>query len=189
MVFVKSFSQPPVDREQILRYALSRQPDDATNALLEQCLADALPQLSYRVCWREYPLSVSGQRCDFGDFQLTSRTLVKHLNGCGRAVVFAATVGVGMDRLIGKYAHISPARGLLMQAVGAERIEALCDGFCMELGNARPRFSPGYGDLKLSAQQVIFEQLDCARHIGLTLNDSLVMSPSKSVTAIVGLTD
>jgi cobalamin-dependent methionine synthase I len=79
--------------------------------------------------------------------------------------------------------------GLVMQAVGTERIEALCDSFCAEFENARPRFSPGYGDLKRAAQQVIFEQLDCARQIGLTLNDSLVMSPSKAVTAIVGLVD
>jgi hypothetical protein len=77
----------------------------------------------------------------------------------------------------------------MMQAIGTERIETLCDVFCDGLGQTRLRFRPGYGDLKLAAQQVIFEQLDCARQIGLTLNDSLVMSPSKAVTAIVGLVD
>ena len=50
-----------------------------------------------------------------------------------------------------------------------------------------PRFSPGYGDLPLSLQRDIFRVLDCPRKIGLTLNESLLMSPSKSVTAIVGL--
>jgi 5-methyltetrahydrofolate--homocysteine methyltransferase len=29
--------------------------------------------------------------------------------------------------------------------------------------------------------------LDCNRKIGLTLNDSLLMSPSKSVTALIGV--
>ena len=51
----------------------------------------------------------------------------------------------------------------------------------------KPRFSAGYGDFPLSAQKEIFGMLDCARQIGLTLNDSLLMSPTKSVTSIVGL--
>ena len=36
-------------------------------------------------------------------------------------------------------------------------------------------------------QKDIFKVLDCERKIGLTLNESLLMSPSKSVTAIVGI--
>ena len=51
----------------------------------------------------------------------------------------------------------------------------------------RPRFSAGYGDLPLGVQREIFAALDCPKHIGLTLNDSLLMSPTKSVTAIVGI--
>ena len=51
----------------------------------------------------------------------------------------------------------------------------------------KPRFSPGYGDLPLSMQTDIFRVLDCPRKVGLTLNNSLLMSPSKSVTAIMGI--
>lgn len=189
VVHRKEFEQPVVDRQEILRYAFCRQTDDATEELLNRCLEAALPGISYRVCWLETPVTIRGSVCDFGDFQLTSRRLAKHLTGCSRAVIFAATLGVEMDRLISKFGHLSPAMGLLMQAIGTERIEALCDVFCAEINNAAARFSPGYGDLKLAAQRVLFEQLDCPRQIGLSLNDSLVMSPSKSVTAIVGLMD
>ena len=83
----------------------------------------------------------------------------------------------------------------MLQAVGAERIEALCDLFNGEITEkkraeglyTRPRFSPGYGDLPLELQKDIFDVLDCPRQIGLTLNQSLLMSPSKSVTAIIGV--
>lgn len=51
----------------------------------------------------------------------------------------------------------------------------------------RPRFSPGYGDLPINMQKDIFAALDCPRKIGLSLNESLLMSPSKSVTAIIGV--
>ena len=80
---------------------------------------------------------------------------------------------------------------MFFQAIGAERIESLCDAFCAEREaeglRLRPRFSPGYGDLPLELQRDLFRGLDCSRKIGLTLNESLLMSPSKSVTAIAGI--
>ena len=82
----------------------------------------------------------------------------------------------------------------MMQAIGAERIESLCDVFCEELsqelqeeGYLTSRFSPGFGDLPLTIQHDVFRVLDCSRKIGLTLNESLLMSPSKSVTAFAGI--
>ena len=72
-------------------------------------------------------------------------------------------------------------------------IEAVCDKLCCEIAEQysqyklRPRFSPGYGDLSLYVQRDIVRILDTYRKIGLTLSDSLLMIPQKSVTAIVGL--
>ena len=51
----------------------------------------------------------------------------------------------------------------------------------------RPRFSPGYGDLPLVVQKEFMTLLDCAHLIGINLNESLLMSPSKSVTAVIGM--
>ena len=118
--------------------------------------------------------------------------LSKNLKDCSSVIVFAATIGVEIDRLIAKYGRISPSKALVIQAIGAERIEALCDEFCSDIANEKkmrltPRFSPGYGDLPLNIQKNIFDVLDCSKRIGLTLNDSLIMSPSKSVTAFVGV--
>ena len=127
-------------------------------------------------------------------FQHSSEDLEKHLKDCDTYYLFAATLGVGIDRLIAVHGRISPVKGLLLQALGAERIEALCDTFCEEIEALESeggktltmRFSPGYGDLPLEIQTDIFRILDCNRRIGLSLNKSLLMSPSKSVTAIFG---
>ena len=78
---------------------------------------------------------------------------------------------------------------------GLERIEALCDEFCRDMERelallgfcTTKRFSPGYSDLPLEIQRDIFRVLGCEKRIGLMLNESLLMSPSKSVTAIVGI--
>ena len=53
--------------------------------------------------------------------------------------------------------------------------------------DTRPRFSPGYGDVPLDAQRDIFSALDISKNLSVYLNDSLLMSPSKSVTAFVGI--
>ena len=80
----------------------------------------------------------------------------------------------------------------MLQAIGAERLESFCDIFCRDISceyneKLRPRVSPGYGDIPLSMQKEIFSALDCSRKIGLSLNASLLMTPTKSVTAIVGI--
>ncbi len=122
-----------------------------------------------------------------------SRGLARAFSCCREALVFAATVGLAMDRLIARFERVSPARALLLHGIGAERIEALCDAFCAserarlaaEEGlSLRPRFSPGYGDLPLEFQRDIFRFLSPEKHIGLTLTRALTMSPTKSVTAI-----
>ena len=132
--------------------------------------------------------------CCFDCFSVRSEQLVENLRGCSRVLLLAATAGVGIDRLIGKYGRIAPSKALMFQAIGTELVEAVCDAFGKEYEAEhncvlRPRFSPGYGDLALETQKDIFAVLEPARKIGLTLNDSLLMSPSKSVTAFAGITD
>ncbi len=193
-VLKKFYTEPPVCKSEILRYAGCKSPDAEIQKLLDTCIDEALGRLEYKVCYIKTPVSVTNNICDFSFFCATSNKLAKNLNGCNEAVIFGATIGVEIDRLIAKYGHISPVKALIFQALGAERIEALCDVFCADLQTAenvglKPRFSPGYGDLPLSTQTNIFNLLNCSKNIGLTLNNSLIMSPSKSVTAIVGLTE
>ena len=189
-VLMKAYREPPVSERDILRYAGARDADAEVRDLLFSCLGEARDKLVYRVCYREVTVKTEGEVCDLGVLRVASRDLALHLDGCERAILFAATVGLELDRLIAKYSRLSPARALMLQAVGTERIEALCDAFCTELARKHrttARFSPGYGDLPLSCQTDLFAVLDCERKLGLTLTDSLLMLPTKSVTAIIGI--
>lgn len=188
------YPPPPVDEAEALRYAGGRGGDGALPALMQECIRTAAPLLSYRVCYRELPLSTEGTTCRFGGVTVSSASLARHLGGCTRLVLFAATIGLEIDRLIARQGRLSPSRALMLQGFGAERIEALCDLFCSETATrlqaegfvCRPRFSPGYGDLPLALQGDLFALLDCERAIGLTLTASGLMSPTKSVTALIG---
>ena len=191
-VFSKTYKAPPIAEKEILRYASCKEADEALWALMRGCIREAEEGLTYKVCWKILPVKVEGAVCDFDVFQVHSKQLAGALSGCCEVLLFAATVGVEQDRLIAKYGRLSPAKALLHQAIGAERIEALCDLFCKEMEAERgeplrPRFSPGYGDLPLAVQKDLFRVLDCTKRIGLSLNDSLLMSPSKSVTAFAGI--
>jgi len=51
----------------------------------------------------------------------------------------------------------------------------------------RPRFSPGFGDFGLEHQKAILDLVNAERLLGITVNKSYMMSPMKSVTAIMGI--
>lgn len=187
MVYQKEIALPPPDEKEILRYAGVKQPAPEVEALMRECIGLTEGKLHGLVCWARYGIQTVEGGLDLGFARTDSHSLMRSLHGCQSIVLFAATIGLEMDRLIARQAQMSPARAHMLEAIGTERIESLCDAFCAEMENARPRFSPGYGDLPLHMQRAVFAALDCPRHIGASLNESLLMTPRKSVTAIVGM--
>jgi len=181
-VQIKKYDELPICEKEILRYAGCKGETSEITELLSSCLDEVSNRLKYSVCYSKLDVCVTDDVCDFGALSVKSSDLAKSLKEQKNVILFAATLSVEIDRLIKKYTRISPSRALMLQAIGTERIEALCDTFCKEMGCAR-RFSPGYGDLSLNVQKNIFDVLSCTKHIGLSLNDSLLISPSKSVTA------
>ncbi len=190
--YLKSFTEPPVNKNEIFRYTGEKKENPELNTVVDDCLKEILSLLSYRVTAKEFPVSITDDIISFPFFSVKSKDLSKNLNGCKSAVIFGATTGIETDRLISKYSVTSPLRAFIMQAVGTERIEALCDSFQDEIRRTygyslKPRFSPGYGDLPLEFQKEIFTALNLSKNIGLTLKNNLIMAPSKSVTAIIGV--
>ena len=194
-LYCRTYKAPPINEREILRYAGASAPTPELRHLLDEVLSELQEGLTYRVSYRELPIRLEGDILHLGFTDTASNDLKRNLAGCESIVLFAATVGLAPDRLVARYGTRSPTKALLVQAIGAERIEALCDLFCREIAEekateglvTRPRFSPGYGDLPLTLQERIVTVLDCPRKIGLTLNESLLLSPTKSVTAIVGV--
>ena len=162
---------------------------------MEKALSLINGALSFRVGFVVVPLTWDEEGFPVFPFEQRSEKLKKNLEGCDRAVLFAATIGSGIDRLIRRYEKADPKLGLLLQGLGAERVESLCDAFneevkelCEETGReTRMRYSPGYGDLPIEVQKVFLPLLDAERRLGITLSESCLMAPSKSVTAIIGI--
>ena len=197
VIHLSSPTLPPPSYKEIARYMKADPSTDSVKDLIDKCISECDGKISGKVIYREFQISCNKDVIDLGFASTASHDLGRLLsnNQCSSIVLFAATLGVGIDQLLLKYSRISPATALCFQAIGAERVEALCNAFSLEIQekyeslglSLTPRFSAGYGDLPLSLQRDIFSALECERHLGLTLNDSLLMSPTKSVTAIIGI--
>ena len=152
-----------------------------------------------RIISKEYPVTIDGNKVTIHDgtedIVLESASLSRNLEGCCGAILLAATIGPACDMLVRRAGVTSAVDASIYQACGAAAIESFLDdmndrykadyearGFFL-----RPRFSPGYGDLKLDHQKDWFRLLDITKQIGIELTDSLLMVPTKSVTAIIGI--
>ncbi len=175
----------------IMRYCNAKPGNRQLEALFESCADQIGTKFSNRICWCEFDVSICDDKLDLGFTKTESLLLKNYLSDCKKIILFAATIGIEIDRLIMKYSSYLSSRAVMFQAIGTERIETLCDDFEAKLKYGgriiKPRVSPGYGDIPLELQKDIFLTLGCSKNIGLTLNDSLLMSPTKSVTAIIGI--
>ena len=185
------------DRE-LLRYLGCKNgtvPDENTKVLIDQCKQELEQAASPRVTWREYSLSIQDHVIDMTCFQTRSKSLERNLKDCEQILLFAATLGSQVDVLLHRYNMIQMSKAVVMQAASVAMLETFCDEENQKLKEAyqekgwylRPRFSPGYGDFPLECQRQIAPALELSKRIGVTLTDSLLMAPSKSVTAVIGL--
>ena len=203
-----------INRREIYRYLgikPNMEPDAATEKLAEECIRELMEKCRPRAYARWFPLRVcsapgaeeaadpgetaDSPLLDFSCFQVRSRSLLRNLQGCSEVILFAATIGEGADLLARKYGRINVAKAVVMQAAAAAMIEAFCDeeneklrAEAAEKGlYLRPRFSPGYGDFSLNHQRDFARVLEMQKTVGITLTESLLMLPSKSVTAVIGV--
>lgn len=184
-VFVHTCKPIRLERKQIYRYlGLKQSPDEALKTHIERIAEHAEAEASCRISYCSVPFELSGDRISFGAFPtVESRKLADNLRGTSRALLFCATCGSYFDRKIAA-ARLQPSQAVIWDAVGTAAIEQFCDGFCAEQKTVRSRFSPGYGDLPLAFQKELLQWLRATQTIGVGLTDSLLMTPTKSVSAI-----
>lgn len=142
--------------------------------------------------WRRFPLDDDGSPIGT-DFRPAGADVRRLLAGCTAVIFFAATAGLEAERLIRRAQAENMADAVILDACGSAAVENICDNFCADLASAEAprhlteRFSPGYGDLPLTQQADFCRLLNVQRRIGVTLTDSGLMIPQKSVTALLGV--
>ena len=204
METVESYAIRSVDRSEVLRYlgyagqTLSDELDARIDAGMARCLEVGRPRGCVRVfevAGHEVVGGVPVLRLVGCALELRGRSIAAHLDGAVAVGVLAVTVGLGVDAELRWLSLTDPVAQVVVDAAGSALVEraadaaearvvaeaASCGLFCGS------RFSPGYGDLPLETQPTLLATLDAQRRLGITLSSDLLMTPTKSVTAVVGL--
>lgn len=125
--------------------------------------------------------------------KLPGKTAKTMLGNCSQVVLLACTLGLSFDTFLSREQKRSMAEAVILDGCGSALVEQGCDAAEQEISSRFPglyltdRFSPGYGDLPLSLQKDLCAALDAQRRLGIYVNESMLMTPQKSVTALIGL--
>ena len=181
----------PQLRREALRYlGIKGDPPPDVARQVERAMSRLLPLCTPRSVWRIFPK-------DRLPLDLPGQDIHQLLRDCDRVVLFALTLGPEAELLIRREGLRSPTEALILDACASAACEQACDELqkkledqlCVEGLYPTDRFSPGYGDLPLTVQALLLELLDAQKRCGITLSDTCIMTPRKSVTAIFGLAD
>lgn len=188
-----------IKKEEVLRYLGYRGSEipPHTERLIDGCIIETLGMVRPSYLYQKYSIHTSGDgiHLDGTEIVLTGKDIQAHLNGCQEVYLLCATIGMFVDKNIRLRMVMEPAAGVILDSCGSVAVEQVVDAVekeiekeVMEQGKQITwRFSPGYGDLPLTIQRDIADILDIHRKLGVSVNEDMLMTPSKSVTAIIGV--
>lgn len=178
-----------IDRAHTLRYLGDKNVvmNSKMEELLNECEKELLTVIKPQFLYKTIELKDSGM--------LIGESIKKHLENCEYAVLMCAALGGETDKLIRTAQVTDMAKAVVLDAMASAAAEQVCGKADEAIAKEHKgkfltwRFSPGYGDYPLRMQSEFLRILDAARKIGLCINDSFILTPTKSVTAIIGISD
>lgn len=166
-------------------------PRSYTDETITRCENNLRRVLSPKYAYTKVAVEIKSDNiCDLGFGDIESYDLVKALDGCKEAFILGVTIGIGADRLISRLSLTSPAESFITDALASAAAESLCnyaDNLLRGMGKKPFRYAPGYGDMPLSYQPAVLAALNADYTLGITLNSACLMTPMKSITAIMGI--
>lgn len=178
-----------LNRQECIRYLgnANVEMNSKMEELLDICEQEILKNAEPKFLYKEVPVNNAEL--------LEGNDIKNHLQGCQNAVIMCATLGNGIDNLIRKTQLLDMAKAVVLDSFASVAIEQACcsvDEIIAEKYKGKYltfRFSPGYGDYPITLQKQFLNILDAPRKIGLCTNDNFLLTPTKSVTAVVGVSD
>lgn len=196
-----------VDRQEMLRYLgyrgqeLTPELQGRIDGVVERCERGLTPAGAFAVypvgAVREAGVQGKPPRIELAgaNVVLEGASIREHLDGAREVALMAVTLGAKSEQELRRLSATDPLSAVVYDAACSSLAEAAADAWedrVVEEAVRRGlvtnwRFSPGYGDLPLSAQPAIVRALRADVRLGLTVLDSNLLLPSKSITAVVGL--
>ena len=185
-----------IDPVETKRYAGLRNAKNFDEKNIINACEDAQLLIEIQSIWKIYNYDYKNQIIlSQPNVIINGKSIGKHLLNCDKVACIAATVGEKIENeisyrfKIGKYLDsilLDAAATTAVEQVANSMEEAIKQKVSHEGYNMRWRFSPGYGDWSLE-QQLDLYNLSGAEEIGIKLSTAMMMTPRKSITAIIGL--
>jgi len=188
-----------INKSEVIRYLGYKENkiDEITENKLESIIKEVESQIIGKYTFKEYAVHNKTKnyvRLKNSNIILEGTDIANHLKDSNRVFILASTLGVEAERYIIRKNYISAVEGLIADAVLSDLTEFYTDECQSEIEKLIKkdekmtfRYSPGYGNLKLNVQKQIIEELNTSRIIGLNITDTLILTPRKSVIAIIGI--
>jgi len=193
-----------IDEREVLRYLQYKDQDieDDLSDKIKQCIKTTREIINPRFIFRKYKikkLKLSEEKSEVylegSNLTLQSDDIYNLLLECDECILMSATLGLEIEREIRKLTYTDLTKGIIIDACATTAIEEVCDivqdniakKLLKEDKYITYRYSPGYGDLSIEKNVDINNLLNSQKEIGLTVTNSGIMIPRKSVVALIGV--
>ena len=185
-----------INKNEVLMYLgfrggeISSELDAQIDGAIELIKKTARPRVLYRIFDLLPDGTITGT-----DFQPKGNDIKELLKDSSKVILMAATLGMEIETLLRRTQVTNMTDALILDCCGSSAIENVCDNLCDDLAeelcplHLTDRFSPGYGDLPFEQQKELCAALELQKRLGVSLSESGLMIPQKSVTAIIGISD
>lgn len=172
-------------------------PDDNVMAIIDECERDIIKTARPRYVYRIFDIreTDAGMEAAGTSLILRGSSIREQLEGCKKAMFLCATLSSDMDKLIRVTQVRDMAKAVVLDAFAGVAVEQLCDKAEAAVRDSFAdkyftyRFGIGYGDLPIEQLPEFLKVLNTEKTVGVAVTDSNMMSPSKSVACIVGISD
>ncbi len=188
-----------IDQKEALRYLgyVGNKPEENIQKILNECESNVLDIIDPRYIYKCFDIISNEDKIvlDNCKLELTGNDIVNHLKGCTKVILMCATLSMNMDRFIRVTQITDMTKAVIIDSLASVAIEKICDNIQDEILEEYSgyfqtyRYSPGYGDFPIEIQKDFLSVLDAPKKIGLTSTNDCILTPKKSVTAIIGLSE
>lgn len=165
--------------------------DDSISYLIDECLEEIDEMASFKVIYKIFPLAFDPLLIKEADIYINYPDLNDLLAHCHDVAVIACTLGIQVDKRAKYYSLIDMTKMTIFDAIASSYLEAKCDDYEKKhiIGKRTFRFCPGYGNVPIELNKKLARVVDSHRKIGLTVQDSHILLPQKSMIGLIGLGD
>lgn len=196
-------SNVSLDKLEVLRYLghNGQEIDSDLNLRINECIKETKKEIDTKYIYEIYDIKndLDLNTIEFKNTNLIlkSKDVSELLKDCDKCVLMCATLGFNIEKNIRRYSYNDLTKGIIVDACATTSIEEICDliqdNILQQMSKEGKfltmRYSPGYGDLDISANKDILQVLDAHKRIGVTVTNTGIMIPRKSVVALIGITN